>query len=559
MRALPLVLLALLAPAASGCRCGQKPVHKARPKASPRVVDAEPIPVEVDAPDGGANLPVLYEREPNNWPEFAQQVKPDTAIRGHIGHPITKKMGDRDVFCFRVKGDKRQVLRAELRGVPRLQLSLEIRTTHFGTLHTAESVGTGKGLIVPNLSLQPGHYCFLVREARGGPPYHFNRKHAYELSYHLRPETPGEEREPNDKFYSANPLEPAREIRGVLGHRKDHDWYRVSLTGLPAGSLLSVTFHGVAGVSADVTVYDYARRLIATRRGTRGETVRLRDLKVQLHTGLVYVLVSNKKRFNPEGHYRLKVEATTRTAHREVEPNDTANRAVALTGARGEVRGTIVMAKDKDWYLLPLAGHSNVRLQLKPPPGLDARVLVTDLRGRRLAAADEGRTGEPELLTNVRASNGVRIRISSAHRTFDAHGSYRLLWVATPADRGDEREPNDRRALASLLRPGVSARGYIYPTKDVDWYRFRLRGFLGSTRKVRLSVQGIPHVRLKLTLLDDQLNELSSSRRPTSEGTRVITTTLHCAKYYYVRVEDEQGRRVNPTDNYELLLALLRP
>jgi len=553
-------LLALHLMGCDGCRCAGEPdrAPSATPAPAAPARDAIPIPVEVDRPDAGGRLPVVWEREPNNWPEFAQTIIPATAVRGHVGPPITKKMGDRDVYCFNVPGPGRRVLRVELRGVPRLVLGLEVRTRRWGTVYTGRSVRPGKGLVVPNLSLEAGDYCFMVREARGGPPYRFNRKKPYELSFSLRAEAAAEEREPNNKFYSANPLPVDRELRGLLGRRRDEDWYRVSLTGLPAGTLLSVTYRGVAGVTAEVTVYDYARREIASRRGTRGEAVRLRDLRVQLHTGLVYVRVASGRRFDPDRRYRLKVSATTARDNREVEPNDSPRRAVKLSRSRGEVRGTIEVAKDQDWYLLPLASRSNLRLQVKPPAGLDVAVRVTDLRGRRLAHADEGRTGEPELLANVRASAGVRIRVRGARRTFDPKGSYRLLWVATPADRGDEREPNDKQRLANRLAPGVSAQGYIHPDGDEDWYRFRLTGPLGSTRRIRLSVQGIPGVRLQLTLLDGQNNVLTTSRRPTSEGSRIISTTVHCAKHYYVRVRDEQGRRSNPIDNYELLLAVLR-
>jgi hypothetical protein len=513
---------------------------------------------EIPSPDAGVRLPVVQEKEPNNWPEYAQKITPGIAIRGTVGYPLTKTMGDRDVYCFTVGGTAKQVLRAEITGVPKLRLQLTVRTARFITIKTTRSPGVGRELIVSNLSLRPGDYCFVVMEARGGPPHRFNRKKSYLLHYSLRATRPSEEREPNDKFYEANVLRPGSEIQGLLGRAGDRDWYRVPLVGLPAGSLLSLTFEGVGGVTADVTVYNWARRKILTRVGTRGATIHIRDLKVRLLTRVVYVSVTGHRRFNPDDSYRLRVEATRPGANREVEPNDSPRQAVRIAGKRGEVRGSIEVAHDVDYFYLPLVGRSNVRLSVQPPAGVDVKLTVYSLRGHRLAEASFGKAGEAELLTNVRAVHGIRLRVAGVKRTFDPNHSYTLRWVVTPADRGDEREPNDKLRAANPVVPGVSARGYIHPKGDVDYYRFRLPGFLGSTRKVRISVQGVPRVRLHLTLMDDQHNVLAQSAMPTTEGLRQITTTLHCAKYYYVRIRDQKGRHANATDNYELILARTR-
>ncbi len=515
-------------------------------------------PEEIDRPDAGLQLPVVQEREPNNWPEYAQKITPKVVVRGTIGYPLTKTMGDRDVYCFKVTGTQRQVLRAELSGVPRLRLQLTIRTSRFITVKTVRAPGVGRELIVSNPSLRPGSYCFVVSEGRAAPPHRFNKKQSYLLHYSLRAPQPAEEREPNDKFYEANPLRPGTEVRGLLGRAEDRDWYRIPLVGLPKGSLLSVTYAGVGGVTADVTVYDWARRKLITRRGTRGATIYIRDLKVRLLTRMVYISVTGHRRYNPDDSYRLRVEATRQGVNREVEPNDTASKAVRLSGKRGQVQGSIEVAHDVDYFRLSLAGRSNVRLSLKPPTGVDVQLTVYSLTGRKLAVANFGKAGESELLTNVRAINGVRMRVAGIKRTFDPKHSYKLRWVVTPADRGDEREPNNNLRAANGVVPGVSARGYIHPKGDVDFYRFRLPGFLGTTQKVRISVQGVPRVRLQLTLMDDQKNVLASSALPTTEGLRQITTTLHCAKYYYLRIRDQKGRHANATDNYELILARTR-
>jgi hypothetical protein len=514
--------------------------------------------MEVDTPDGGRTLPVLQEKEPNNWPEQAPTVTPGMLIRGHIGYPLTGELGDRDVYCFDLSGEKPRMMRAELRGVPRLTMQLTVRSSKWALVRTTKGPGPGKGLLIPNLSLAPGKYCLVVSEAGTAPPFRFNRVDPYELTFSLSDENPGEEREPNESLWSATTLEPGTEIRGLIGDSEDLDWYRIPLTGIPAGSLISVSYGGVAGVTVEVSVYDHNRKEVTTRRGVRGAPVILRDLRLNLQQGVMYVLVAGRGRFNTEERYRLKVEPTSQATNREVEPNDTQHQAVPLSGPRGEVRGSIEVENDVDWYELPLPGQVNLRLHLIPPPGLDLQLSVRDSRGKKIASADEGRAGEPELLSNVRAVAAVRIKVSGARGSFDPKRSYRLLWAVNAADRGDERELNDTLATANWILPGVSARGFIHPVKDVDFYQFRLIGGLGSTQRVRISVQGLPGVRLKLTLLDDQQAILSEAALPTSEGMREIETTLHCSKTYYLKLQDEHDRRANPGDSYELTVALVR-
>ena len=136
-------------------------------------------------------------------------------------------------------------------------------------------------------------------------------------------------------------------------------------------------------------------------------------------------------------------------------------------------------------------------------------------------------------------------------------GHYTLRWRMWPMDKGDEAEPNDRPGQATRILPGVSARGYIYPPGDRDWFWFEFPGVPGNTVRVRISAQGLPKVHLRIRLLDGMRNVLAEAVRQSAAGQRKIELNLHVAKRYYIEVDDDSGRRANASDTYELELVKL--
>jgi hypothetical protein len=556
-----LVAVGLLA-AHPGTGCGREPgERRPGPGSRARRADAAvlvPVAVE-DEPDAAVKLPIADEKEPNHWPEQANPIAPGTAARGVIGYPLTATIGDRDLYLLTVPGTGPLVLRAEVTGVPGLKLEIDLRTADWVSLDSMSSAAPGKGAQISNLSLAPGKYFVVVRESRGGPPYFYDRSKPYLLTVRLHAAAPGEEREPNDRHGDANLLVPGVEVRGLVGRPGDVDYYRVPLAGLDPTSLLSVSFTGVPGVTVDVAVLDYARKVVNNRPGVRGAAVSLRDLAVKPHTGWVYVVVTGQQRYSADERYRLRVDVGKATESREKEPNDHPAQAVTLAGPKGEMKGNLEVGSDVDYYYLPLAGLHNLRLRLEVPPALDGKLTLYTHRGMRILETNVGKAGEEELLSNLRVTGGVYVKVGSVGGTADAQRPYTLSWSAAPADKGDEVEPNDTRPRASTIAPGVSAKGFIYPQGDVDLYVIRLQGFTGQTEKVRIALQGIPDLRLAFELLDDQDNVLAKASLATSEGLREVTTTIHVAQTYVIKVFDATGRGVNAKENYELNLGLVRP
>lgn len=303
-----------------------------------------------------------------------------------------------------------------------------------------------------------------------------------------------------------------------------------------------------------VTLYDGGMKQILERTGKRGAPVGFRNLKIGGPGEHFFVRLKSGKGFNPEERYILNVGRDAPSdALVEREPNDTIATANFLAEDGGKLYGILDSKEDKDTFRLNVSNPMNLRLSVKPKDDLDVAVNIFDRKGRLQWTVDGGKKGFEELIPNYRVRPGdVFIQVSNSPRSSPSTSPYVLTWRLTNVEEGDEAEPNDKMSQATLLRTGVSARGFIYPPGDVDFFRFRLSGRAGTTGRVRIAVQGIPNVQLKISLLDGLGNVLEESDERSFAGIRKMEVNLHVGKWYFIKVEDYDNIRSNPVDSYEL-------
>ncbi len=499
---------------------------------------------------------ILKEKEPNDSPGQAQKIALGRPVTGHIGKPIEQHRGDRDLFAFDVPTTKdRWVLWARLRGVPGMRLVIEIRRDKtYERIAQVTAPAAGRPVVLPNLTLTPGRYYFRIRERWMGKTRHWDLDHPYLLTWKLDPLTKGMEIEPNGQPGHATPMTVGDEVSGYFGQSRDKDWYSVSFGGLPRDATIKIELDGVPGVRAVVGIYDAKGRLLIERRSRRGRGVTLRGLSLPRNEGLFLVRLAALSGFDTEARYALRISEDAVGSDAEREPNDSLPAAMPLHGASGTIDAVLESKQDKDIYRIATTKPRSLRIEARPDPRLDLALAVLNKKGRVTMKADVGRRGYPEILTNLRIGAQDRwIRITM-HRKGRSVGPlpYKLTWKMTGMEKGDESEPNNRVGQANRIRPGVSARGFIYPPGDKDYYWFEFPGSLGTTLRVRIQVQGIPKVRLSIRLLDGMGNVLAQSARRSSAGPRTIEINLHVHKRYYILVQDDSGRRANDTDTYEL-------
>jgi hypothetical protein len=497
---------------------------------------------------------LLTEKEPNNFPGNALELPLNKGVKGYIGKPYgPQKDPDRDFFKFTVPPGQPRNLWARVSGVSGLRIALEVREGRsYGTLKVVSAARVGGDATLTNLTLEPGNYYFRVRERWTGKTHHHNEKTPYVLRWSLSELAAGDEREPNDELYQASEFTVGQRGSGYLGNSGDRDYYKVFFGEIDEAARLRVEITGLSGVKLRLHLFDGTLKPLVQRGGRRGQSVVFRNLKLPRVKDHFYIKVVADDGKNDRHPYTLKVRRDAVGSGVEREPNDKLRLAMRLSGERGSVKGILESKQDRDTFRISVSRSTTLRLEAKPQKDLDLQIALLDRKGRPIAKANAGKAGFAEVFPNMRLRPGdTWVRVTARDRPPRA-AKYLLRWKLLRIEKGDEVEPNDKPRQATTLVVGQSARGYIYPSGDVDIYRFRLRGRSATTGRVRLLVQGIPKVKLKLSLLDTVRNVLGEATKRSFAGVRVIEVNLHVGKWYYLRVEDADGRRANSVDSYEL-------
>jgi eukaryotic-like serine/threonine-protein kinase len=192
-----------------------------------------------------------YEREPNNRPAQANPIASGRPIKGQLGKRIALETSDRDFYGLRPAAPV--VLRAEVSGLPNMELMLEVFDGMGKKIAEADNGALGDGELIPSLRLAPGEYYIGVREVwTAGRPATENVSDYYTLTATWGPATAGRESEPDDAPAEALAIEPGQTMRGTLARADDVDYYAV--TGGNGRGTLAGEVTGVPGVDLRVVV-----------------------------------------------------------------------------------------------------------------------------------------------------------------------------------------------------------------------------------------------------------------------------------------------------------------
>ncbi len=250
---------------------------------------------------------------------------------------------------------------------------------------------------------------------------------------------------------------------------------------------------------------------------------------------------------------REKTEDVALTITDEHEPNDSLGKPEVLTLAGDPltvtVRGALLVLPkglDVDTFRITVpgalpdagadAGVSSRRLDVQvvpeAPVGLILQLLDGDGRAIESIPGLSGETiGVPNAAVLPGASYFVRLRpTTETRRALPDAGAvgrgYRLTIRLTDFDLGDEREPNDRAALATELpiaRSSPEAAGLFGWRHDEDWFRLPLDGLPAGT-VVDVELESVDGVSASLSLVDARQARLATLRG--RSGARVVLRNL---------------------------------
>lgn len=218
------------------------------------------------------------EVEPNNEISQAALLPSGNSVRGTLGKRLSREESDRDWYRLEIKGDGKQILRAELEPIRNMNLILALYDHKGAAIVKANSAGVGSGEVISNWPLNPGTYYLVVREfwLAGSDPTE-NVTDEYRIKAEWAPLTSGWELEPNDTTNRANTIKAGQTIEGYLGAADDVDVYRFK----PAKRYLYAELSPVSDVDVVLTVKEDKRRPKVVDKGKASAGERLTKFKLK--------------------------------------------------------------------------------------------------------------------------------------------------------------------------------------------------------------------------------------------------------------------------------------
>jgi hypothetical protein len=545
-RALAVVAVAL---ALVGCKHRRHPIAVGK--------DAGPLVEVVDpATQKLPKQPLIDEREPDDDVAHAQPLTLGSGIRGTLAAPHVvknKPASDEDVYSWLQPGAPGDAgaaafdyARVELSGVPGLDLALEVLDGDGHRLWLANDGGVGEGEIAPNVAVDPAHTYYLrVREV-GTPKGDAN--HSYELYLATWHAGPGDEREPNDDAAHVTSITltgTSTDATGFWGKKRDDDWLRINLAGLPAdkaNATLRLELTPVEGVAPQLRILGPGsdKQAVGEARASRGEELRLRNVGADAATGLVVALRALEGR-STEIRWVLRIGVEPNdpigAGGVEREPNNDVAHATQLQlgGGTAQVSGYLWPGDSDVFHVQGIAPESLLSAEVEGVDKVDLKLERIGSDGKMLVRADDAGVGQGEMLPPSRAGDGyVRVLARARDTAFDA--PYRLTVTASEAAPDEEREPNDTPAAATIWA-GASAtmRGRLAPRGDEDWYAIEGTGTPAAAR-----VDGTVPATARI---------VDEARHSVPPGTPLLA-----GKRYFVVVKAASEKASNPREQYTVTL-----
>jgi hypothetical protein len=503
-------------------------------------------------PKPGLEAPVIVkELEPNDY-QRAQQIPPRAVVEGTLSAPR-----DDDWYRVAVTGAP-LALRVEVRprGEAPLQGELEIYDRDRNRLLRVHAPG-----VIPAVACVES--CFVKVSGAGPAPYL--------LTVLGAPPVAGQELEPNNRAVDANELQPGKPMQGTYLSADDEDWYKLPLPPVNPGDFLRVEVSGVEGVRPELEVraLSDAASLATFRAPAAGAGIFLRNLSLRLggepaDGGVAppagyHLVLKAKGRGAPLSPYTLTATLENGPPDMEVEPNDDAQHATPL---QSTASGYLAPAGDQDWYTVHADAGMVMRVEVTGVERADLELSVLDAERKVLARANEGGPKEGEVLPSIGVQAGDSfVLVQAAARNLDGkwvrdgedrQNPYKLQISLAPDDGSTDREPNNDVATAQEIAVPASVKGWIWPRKDVDMYKFHLAAGHAPVNFRLSAVRGVDLMLRLYELHGAKAEVIGSADSSKGEGEEQILSVPLKEGDYAVEVSSPRHKDASATQPYLL-------
>lgn len=494
-------------------------------------------------------VPLIDEKEPNDYPAWAQYLPQGAGVRGFINRE--KKFpegirGDRDVYIIDVPGKEKKILWARLTAVPGVDTFIALFDSERNKIVLQDINGENSEELIVNVTLNPGKYHFRIGSLKKTGVNQFNLKTPYTLFWKLSTPVDGDEIEPNDRRVQANKIVLGKSVLGFISSSKDVDFYKISNRDM----IYRIELNPIPSTAMTLSFWkDKDKGSIFNITSKKNDKLILRQYSARFFD---YIgVMSSSGRYSLKDKYSFKISIESPSEYMEKEPNDLRKTANTARFSDGKIQGFIDHGKDTDVFSTFLQKDSLVSFRLVPPTGLKLEICLWGKK--KICARSKG--DEPLKIEHQFLSKGkhfIEIRsLNGGH----PHTPYELEFSGRMASQGDEKEPNNKINSANPIKVDQPVKAYIFPKGDVDYFKFSFPGTLKNPPVLKASLVGGEGINPVLELYDSYGNMVTGDTRGVYNGQRSVKTPVHPHKTYYIKIMDRENSSENSKVPYELRLV----
>ena len=535
-----------------------------QPALIPAVVCAEACFVRASSADRASyTLSILgsaprpdHEIEPNDRLIDATPLQPGARMQGTYGSPE-----DEDWYRIEVKDPKPgQFLRVELNGVAGVRAEMEVRGLDGVLLETVRGGTVGEGISIRDLALvreteeaDAGVTAVDggVAQADGGVDGGVAAAGAVDAGVGA---------------LDAGAGGPDVDGGGAIGSPPAPDASAFAAPGLPDAGAIA-TLAPDAG-SPDAGSSDAG----SPDGGVVGAAPAPHGFVFVVRSGLYPGPRSRMRGADPRLPYTLFAALESGPDDLEIEPNDDAAHATPM--GSGTRSGYLAPAGDADFYRIRTDQPMILRAEVSGLERADVemQVLAASRAGGKptlLARANEGGVREGEVIPALWIPAGdTYIAILGAARQLegksvrdaeDRDHLYKLTASLFPDDGTWEREPNDDPVRTTEVTLPAAIKGYIWPRRDRDCFRFHVPAGSGTLTTRVFPARGMD---LQLRLWEihgKRADVIGTADAVRGEGEEAMVAVPVREGDYAVEVSSPRNKDASPSEQYEVQIRLDGP
>lgn len=268
----------------------------------------------------------------------------------------------------------------------------------------------------------------------------------YNLNFHTY-KADDYEREPNNKYISANEIEVGKYIKGNLIKQSDEDYYviKISDKGYTALSFEILDFEpDRIGSGWDIEIYDKNKGILYKEEGIKKDT---KFPELPLIKGQeIYIRIKTKTGWAytaPEGlEYKLQT-GFVKTNKWEAEDNNSFNSANKL---KGTMFGNILNNEDVDYFTFKASKTGKYKINLNTGDNVDGEYKVeVFVKNKGKTVLEERTKGSKSFTVNAKKGQKIWVRISGGLGSSPIGNKYGIGYKAVKASKTKTAKKNNYR------------------------------------------------------------------------------------------------------------------